>query len=268
MNKKTYGASLLFALGLSAIGSAHATPVSLLSLGSTYTQNFNTLGNTDGSTTNSSLPTGWALTESGGGTRDNEQYAVNTGSSNTGDTYSYGATGSADRALGGLRSGTLIPIIGAEFFNNTGSTITLLDIAFIGEQWRLGAANRTDRLAFQYSTNATSLTTGTYLDFTALDFVTPNTSSPGDHNGNTVGNFTTVSATITGLKIADNASFWLRWTDIDATGPDDGLAIDNFSLTASGTVPPVPQSVPEPGSLALASLALLGLLTTRRRNRN
>lgn len=268
MNKKTYGASLLFALGLSSIGSAHATPVNLLSLGSTYTQNFDTLGNTDGSTTNSSLPTGWALTESGGGTRDNEQYAVNTGSSNTGDTYSYGATGSADRALGGLRSGTLIPIIGVEFFNDTGSTITLLDVTFIGEQWRLGTANRTDRLAFQYSTNATSLTSGTYLDFTALDFVTPNTSSPGAHNGNTVGNFTAVSATITGLKIADNASFWLRWTDIDATGPDDGLAIDNFSLTARGTVPPAPQSVPEPSSLVLASLALLGLPTTRRRNRN
>ena len=266
MNKKTYGANLLLALGLSAIGSAHATPVSLLSLGSAYTQNFDTLGNTDGSTTNSSLPTGLALTESGGGARDNEQYAVNTGNSNTGDTYSYGTAGSTDRALGGLRSGTLIPIIGAEFFNDTGSTITLLDIAFIGEQWGLGAANRADRLAFQYSTNAISLTTGTYLDFTALDFVSPDTSGPGAHNGNAIGNFTALSATITNLQIADNASFWLRWSDIDATGADDGLAIDNFSLTARSSITPF--AVPEPGSLALASVAILGLLTTRRRERS
>ena len=31
------------------------------------------------------------MTETGGGARDNEQYGVDTGGSNTGDTYSYGA---------------------------------------------------------------------------------------------------------------------------------------------------------------------------------
>ena len=43
--------------------------------------------------------------------------------SNTGDTYSYGAAGSTDRALGGLRSGSLIPLFGACFTNNTGAPI-------------------------------------------------------------------------------------------------------------------------------------------------
>lgn len=266
MNKNTYGASLLITIGLLAVGSAHATPVSLSSLGSAYTQDFNTLGNTANTTTNTSLPVGWVLDESGGGARDNDQYAVDTGGSNTGDIYSYGAAGSTERALGSLRSGTLIPSFGAEFSNKTGSTITSLDIAFIGEQWRLGVVNRTDRLAFQYSTNATALGTGTFLDFSALDFVTPDTVGQGAKDGNAVGNFTAVSATITGLNIAANTSFWIRWTDIDATGSDDGLAIDNFSLTARGVLGEAPLSVPEPGSLALASLALLGLLTTRRRN--
>ncbi|HEX8920773.1 MAG TPA: hypothetical protein VF766_04815, partial [Pyrinomonadaceae bacterium] len=64
------------------------------------TETFDTLSNTAGSTTNTTLPTGWYITEGGGGARDNEQYAVDTGASTTGDTYSYGAAASTDRALG------------------------------------------------------------------------------------------------------------------------------------------------------------------------
>jgi hypothetical protein len=53
--------------------------ISLTTIGSAATENFNTLSNTAGSTTNTALPTGWYITESGGGARDNEQYAVDTG---------------------------------------------------------------------------------------------------------------------------------------------------------------------------------------------
>lgn len=63
--------------------------ISLTTLGSAYTQIFDTISNTAGSTTNNLTITGWYMTESGGGARDNEQYAVDTGASNTGDTYSY-----------------------------------------------------------------------------------------------------------------------------------------------------------------------------------
>ena len=56
--------------------------------GGTYSQNFDSLSNTAGSTTNTALPQGWQLNETGGGARDNEQYAVDTGASTTGDTYS------------------------------------------------------------------------------------------------------------------------------------------------------------------------------------
>src|SRR6266508_5656074 len=103
-----------------------AGSISLTSLGSVYTQDFNTLA-TSG-TTNTTLPIGWDLIEAGGGTRDNEQYAADNGGSTTGDIYSYGATSSTERAFGGLQSGTLIPTIGASFTNNTGSTITQLAI--------------------------------------------------------------------------------------------------------------------------------------------
>src|SRR5512145_1828650 len=71
-----------------------------VSLTTTYTQDFNTLA-TSG-TTNTTLPTGWYLTEQGGGARDNEAYGADNGASNTGDIYSYGSTGSDERAFGAL----------------------------------------------------------------------------------------------------------------------------------------------------------------------
>lgn len=210
--------------------------VSLTTIGSAYMQNFDTLSNTAASTTNNLTITGWFMTESGGGARDNEQYAVDTGASTTGDTYSYGAAADTNRALGGLRSGTLIPIFGACFTNNTGTTITSLDTAYTGEEWRLGTAARTDQINFEYSTNATDLTTGTWTGVAALNFVTPNTVTTGAKDGNAASNRTALSSTILSLSIANGATFWIRWTDTDATGADDGLSVDDFSLTPQITL--------------------------------
>ena len=213
---------------------AHAQCVSLTTLGAASTQNFDTLSNTAGSTTNNLTITGWFLTESGGGARDNEQYAVDTGASNTGDTYSYGATASTDRALGGLQSGTLISTFGACFTNNTGATVSSLDVAYTGEEWRLGTTARTDQINFEYSTNATDLTTGAWTGVAALNFITPDTGTTGAKNGNAVGERSALSTSIPALSIANGATFWIRWTDTNATGADDGLAVDDFSLTPQG----------------------------------
>ncbi len=208
--------------------------VSLTTLGSASTQNFDTLSNTAGSTTNNLTITGWFMTETGGGARDNEQYGVDTGGSNTGDTYSYGTAAATDRALGGLRSGTLIPNFGACYTNNTGSTINSLAIAYTGEEWRLGTAARTDQINFEYSLNATSLTTGAWTGVAALNFVTPTTATTGAKDGNAAANRTALSSTIPALSIANGATFWIRWTDTDASGADDGLSVDDFSLTPNG----------------------------------
>jgi len=151
--------------------------ISINSGGTAYTQNFNTLANTG---TSSTLPDGWEFLETGANA--NSTYTAGTGSSNAGDTYSFGRV-AADRALGTLRSGNLIPIIGASFTNNTGATITSLQISYRGEQWRSGTASRADRLDFQYSFDATSLSNGTWTDFNALDFSTPNTATTGAKDG-------------------------------------------------------------------------------------
>lgn len=206
--------------------------ISLSTFGTASTENFNTLATAG--TTNSTLPTGWYITEQGGGARDNEQYGADTGGSATGDIYSYGAAASSERALGALRSGTLFPFYGAKFTNNTGGTITSLDISYTGEEWRLGAAGRTDQIDFEISTDATDLVTGIYSAVNQLDFVTPNTVTSGAKDGNIAANRTAISYTIPSLSIANGASFFVRWTDADPAGSDDGLAVDDFSITANG----------------------------------
>lgn len=208
--------------------------VSISSFGTAVTQDFNSLVSTGTGTLAANTPTGWGFSEN----TANTSYTAGNGSGTTGDTYSFGATSSTERALGQLRSGTTISTLGATFQNNTGGTVTSLAVSYVGEQWRLGATGRTtaERMDFQYSTNATSLTTGTWIDVNALDFNPPITGpAVGPLDGNAGPNRIALSSTITGLSIANGASFWIRWTDIDAApGADDGLGIDDFSLTASG----------------------------------
>lgn len=210
--------------------------VSITSTTTTYTQNFNTLRSSSGTST--ALPTGWRLFETG--TNANTRYTSDAGSNTSGDTYSYGTGTSTDRALGTVRSTALIASFGIQVRNSTGQTITSLTISYAGEQWRCGTAGRTDQLDFQYSLNATSLSNGTWTDANTLDFASPSTTTIGARDGNAAGNRSIKSATITGIRIPNNAVFWLRWTDFDASGADDGLAVDDFTLRlhAGDVTPP------------------------------
>ena len=225
MRSRTAAQSLLFAFSMicclytGAQVSLSAAP---------YAQNFNTLAKTG---TASTLPSGWLLLETG--TNANATYTAGTGSSTSGDTYSFGIDAADDRALGTVQSGSLVPTIGVAFTNTTGGAITSLKIAYAGEQWRLGATARPDRLDFQYSTDATGLATGTWKDVDQLDFTGPvTTGTVGALDGTIAANATAITYTITGLNIANGATFYLRWSDFNATGSDDGLGIDDFTIEA------------------------------------
>lgn len=195
------------------------------------TQNFNTLRATAGTST--TLPAGWKLLETGTGA--NTSYASDAGGTATGNTYSYGTGTATERAFGALRSGSVSPVLGVQIRNSTGSTITSMTITYTGEQWRCGATGRADQLDFQYSLNATSLSTGTWTDNNTLDFASPSTTTVGAKDGNAAANRSVKTTTITGLSIANNGLFWLRWNDLDASGADDGLSIDDFSIQLNGS---------------------------------
>lgn len=228
--------------------------VSLSGLNSVHTQNFNSLLATGTANEVTSLPTGWLFIETG--TNANTTYAAGTGSLNTGNTYSFGLD--ADRALGGLQSGSLVPILGAQFQNNTGSLITSLQITYTGEQWRLGATGRgADRLDFQYSLDAASLNSGSWIHTDELDFSSPvTTGTIGAINGNISANRATITYTITGLTLAPGASIWMRWLDFNVTSSDDGLAIDDFSITPQGSPVNEPSITLKPGSLSFGDINL------------
>ena len=200
--------------------------------GVAVTENFDTLASTG---TSNVTPTGWFFVETGTSTANDGQYNTGTGSSGTGDTYSFGAAASTERAFGGVQSGTLVPTIGACFLNNTGQFINQFTITYTGEQWRLGTADRgPDRLDFQFSLNATSIADAAaiWLDADALDFSSPvTTGAVGLRDGNAAANRTTITFTVAPMSIPPGSTFYVRWLDFNVGSADDGLAVDDFSLT-------------------------------------
>ncbi|SFC98841.1 hypothetical protein SAMN05421780_1171, partial [Flexibacter flexilis DSM 6793] len=195
----------------------------------TYTQNFDGMG-----TTGTAYPTGWAGSSSTGTAITT--LTVTTGSANSGTMYNVGSAGAIDRALGTLASNSVTPYFGASFQNTTGSLIT--DIAWTGvmEQWRTGSSSTANEtVAFEYSFDATSVTTGTWTAATGMDLVEKQTgsTSSGLLDGNQAANKTAISASVSGLGWANNGTLWIRWKDVNDTGNDGIYAIDDFSMTVT-----------------------------------
>ncbi|MBU1719003.1 MAG: lamin tail domain-containing protein, partial [Bacteroidetes bacterium] len=171
------------------------------------------------------LPTGWLSTDA--------TIAVTNGTATSGGSYNVGPTGLTDRAIGTLASGTLAPKFGASFVNGTGDIITEIDFAGVCEQWRSGTDNTVNEVvAFEYSFNATSLTTGTWTAVTAfdLDEILTTTTAGAAVDGNLNANKDTISASITSLMWTDGDTLWIRWTDIDNAGSDGMYAIDDLEI--------------------------------------
>ena len=226
--------------------------ISVTTLDTAITQNFDTLPATGSATwTNDSTLPGWYHARTGTGTT----IVANNGSSNAGNLYSYGCTdanapcnvapnSTSDRALGSLGSGNAA--IGNLFWgirltNNTGTTITSLDVSYTGEQWRNSAA-AAQTVAFSYLVGSPTVT-GSLAEFQSagvavpqLDFTSPVTGgTAGALNGNLAANRVARTHTITGLNIPNGTEIMLRWSDPDHTGADHGLSIDDFSVTPHGT---------------------------------
>lgn len=215
-----------------------------------YTQNFNTLPYIGSQYYKSEIPESWTFVEVGLYGDDffdaNERY----GSANT---YSYGT--SSDTSLGGIsNSYTLIPIIGASFTNNVGVGTIDVSINYTGEQWRLGSQGQ-QHVDFQYSTDATNLTNGTWTNFDLLDlYASVTTGAPGPLGGNDPNNQSNFSGTIYSLEVPIDSTFWIRW-HYGSLDTSVALTIDDFSIVA----------VPELSSPLLAAFGLSGLLFWRRR---
>jgi uncharacterized protein len=204
-----------------------------------HTQNFDTLPASGSATwTNNSTIPGWFHARTGTG----NTVIANDGSSNAGNLYSYGTGTATDRALGSIGSSNAA--VGNLFWgyrvqNNTGQAITSLNVSYVGEQWR-NSASAAQTVSFSYLVGLPTVT-GSLAEFQSagvsvpqLDFTSPITGgTAGALNGNLAANRVAITHTITGLNIPNGTEVMLRWSDPDHTGADHGLAIDDFSVTAT-----------------------------------
>ncbi len=264
--------TLLAAVVLSQLASAQ---ISVTGTSLTYAQNFDALDTSSAITTSSIAPlAGWAIFEVGSSTSTvNNEYRGGTGALNTGDTYSFGSAGVAERALGSIASGSNVPSYGVSFVNNTGATISGFTMKYRVEEWRFGqfrnGIGSPDTTRFLYSTVANTVAdTGAangWIEDVAGMLNTPNLTDTvvGAKNGNATGYFTNKTVTET-VSIPNGGHIVLRWQDVNIGGSDDGLAIDSFSITfaTTGVVSPKPTIVslsPAAGAtgvLAGANLAI------------
>ncbi|MBC5994633.1 T9SS type A sorting domain-containing protein [Pontibacter cellulosilyticus] len=204
-----------------------------------YSQNFDLLPNQTNGTWASGTEyfTGWQLH------RTKPAYTsltVNTGTSNTGGLYSYGASGASDRALGSIGSATYGEFAyGLLLQNNTGSDIRALDVNYVGEQWR--SANSTTgihKVTFWYAISSDKSSfnlwpTGDagWTQVNELTFFSSVYHSAGSPlNGNDAANRRMLFYTLA-VNIPAGHYIMLRWKDADEPEADHGLAIDDFSLT-------------------------------------
>ena len=98
------------ALSAQAAWADTTAAISLATAGAAVAQDFNSLPSTGTGTLSANTPPGVGFVETGTGA--NTIFTAGTGAVTAGDTYSFGATSGAERALGGLQSGAVASTIG------------------------------------------------------------------------------------------------------------------------------------------------------------
>ncbi|MFN4082196.1 MAG: T9SS type A sorting domain-containing protein [Bacteroidia bacterium] len=231
MKKLTF-ALVLLSLKLSA------QPLIISSTGVPYYENFDSMALTG---TSSRMPQGYLFFETGNAA--NAIYTANPGSANTGDTYSFGVANNTDRAMGSLASGALRSNIGGYFVNATTGFITAVQLAFTMEQWRAGGRTSIDSSEFFYGVNTAGLNParGTWIKQSNLNLISKVLGGTARALvGNDTANQIRYNQQIDNLLLAPGDTLYIRWSDVDVTGSDDGLSIDSLTIVfySVGTSPP------------------------------
>jgi len=239
--------ALSFTLNTALLGSGllmvPASAQILVSAGSPYTQNFDSLASsgTPGWSDNTTLP-GWYASQSIGGPSV-ATYHTGTGSSTAGALYSFGVAGVnpvTDRALGSVASGTPGNFAyGVRFQNDTAQAITNITISYTGEQWRNGGNTATQNLAFAYFISNNPITSSdaaganAWISFNALNFSSPIVGATAAAlDGNAAANRQVFPATLlSGVVVYPGQEIFFRWFDVNDAGNDHGLAVDDLTIS-------------------------------------
>ena len=232
-----------------------------------YAQNFDSLGTSSRSITGSGaigaqgvisgLDGNWFGARIGGTSTTPLSATVGDGATSGGGIYNFGVTGSLDRSLGTVASGTTVAGFGIVLVNTSGSEATSITITFDARQFRSSTVVQ-NVLAFAYGFSGGGATSADFLSSTQMIALSAGDvvgASPVATNGViSPPTSATISFTIANVAWANGQSLFLRWQDANEAGNDAGLGIDNFSLVA----------VPAPGALAFLGLACMASSRRRR----
>jgi hypothetical protein len=240
-------------------------------LGSTYTQNFDSLPDPGATSVNTANPVtingvnyslanpydfAYPVLASGSGGLGSSalagwygdgallsRFGATDGDQTTGGQLSFGSPSSSNRALGLLAtSSTGGTAFGVRFVNGTTTTLTRMNLQFAGEVWR--QSNLPKTLQFYYSIDPTG--TAAFPASATAFLPALNVSFPtvaADVGGAAVdgtsalnqANLSVLDQTITNWP--PGAALWLVWEMTDSTGKAQGLGIDNLSFSASVPLP-------------------------------
>lgn len=225
--------------------------------GTTYTQNFNSIG--------SGLPSGWSVYTGASASSLGSSASLTVAATSWGDTVgafknvastagltssstSANQSASSDRALG-VRTGSSFGDPGASFafnFNSTGYNITSISL----DALMLSIQTRSQVWTVDYGIGSNP------SSFTSTGFTYSDSGTWGS-----------TSLSITGSALAalsNQSNAWIRFVALSAStgsGSRDTIGIDNFSITTT--------AVPEPSTYALilGGIALVSVMVMRRRQR-
>lgn len=261
------------ALILMFLTAAASAAVSVTSGSFTYSQNFNTLASASGASqstvawTNDSTLSGWSLFTST--LAAPATYRAEIGNQDIGSFTSYGAGGSAERALGAIGAGNTYfgsPAAGAvagyiavAFTNNSGGALDSFTLGFSGEEWRQSAAGP-QTMVLQYGLGASFSSVASWTAPGGLfDWTSPRSGNitVGGIDGNGTGKVTGRGGS-QAIAWAPGETLWIRWIERNEAGPNHGMGIDDLSFSVTAA------PVPEPSSAALLLLGAAAVFWTVR----
>jgi len=204
-----------FLITLAALPAMAGAAVVYSTSGSDYIQNFSSLSTATGTAqtwTNDSTLTGWhtyaSATSSAFGTYTPQWETGISGSV----LYHARNTGETTRSFFGARTGSGVgnATVGLQLTNDTGQTLTTFDLSFIASQFYKTTAAQ--QLQVSYSTDATSLTTGSWSLLTDLTYIAPYTTGNAQvSSAEEIASRATLSVSGQAVSWANGDDLWIRF---------------------------------------------------------
>lgn len=214
-----------------------------ISAGSSYTQNFNSIGTSATAT----LPTGWKIDAqstarvmgvySTAATATTATATFNMSTNAGGGLYNFGDNSGSDRAIGGLSASNNNKSVNiyVDLQNNGANPIGSFTISYNIEKYRMGTNAAGFSIQMYYSTDGTTWTTA------GSNFLTNFSGGEAANNGYATvpGSVSSVSSQSITAVVASGSHFYLAWQYSVSSGTTtsnaQALGIDDVSISAIGS---------------------------------